>query len=242
MDAADWYRTETIAPGVTRITEPFVHPYFSANFYHVAGRDRDLVFDTGMGIMPLAGQLPLTDGKPVLAVASHIHVDHVGALHEFDDRAGPAAEARHFATMDDAATLADRYRRLDKPLIQLPNPEWLVSAYRIRPAPLGRVLAEADTIDLGDRAYTVLHLPGHSPGCIALLDQRDGVMFSGDAIYDDELLDELPGSDRIVYRDTMRRLLHDVDISIGYGGHGPSFGRQRMRAMARAYLERTGGV
>lgn len=242
MDAADWYRTETIAPGVTRITEPFVHPYFSANFYHVAGRDRDLVFDTGMGILPLTGQLPLTDGRPVLAVASHIHVDHVGALHEFADRAGPAAEAQHFATMDDAATLAHRYRRLDKPLIELPNPEWSVETYRILPAPLGRELKEGDRIDLGDRAFTVLHLPGHSPGCMALLDERDGMLFSGDAIYDDELLDELPGSDRTTYRATMRRLLGDVDIAIGHGGHGPSFDLARMRQIARGYLERTGGA
>ena len=42
-----------------------------------------------------------------------------------------------------------------------------------------------DIIDLGDRRFRVVHLPGHSPDSIGLLDEHDGLFFSGDAIYDD---------------------------------------------------------
>lgn len=63
----------------------------------------------------------------------------------------------------------------------------------------------------------MLHLPGHSPDSIALLDEEDGLFFSGDAI-DDQLLDDLPDSDRDAYRRTMQRLL-DLPIRIGLGGH-----------------------
>ncbi|WP_204279957.1 hypothetical protein, partial [Serratia marcescens] len=66
-------------------------------------------------------------------------------------------------------------------------------------------------------------------------DEHDGLFFSGDAIYDDTLLDDLPDSDRAAYRHTMRRLL-ELPISTGHGGHGPSFDRDRMRAIAQAYL------
>ena len=83
-------------------------------------------------------------------------------------------------------------------------------------------------------------LPGHSP-CVALLDEASGVFFAGDAIYDDELLDDMECSDRVAYRATMRRLLDEIEISKGYGGHGPSFDQARMHEIARGYLERTGG-
>ena len=66
----------------------------------------------------------------------------------------------------------------------------------IQPAPLTMLLGEGDLVDLGDRRFRVLHLPGHSPDSIGLLDERDGLFFSGDAIYDDTLIDDLPDSDR----------------------------------------------
>jgi glyoxylase-like metal-dependent hydrolase (beta-lactamase superfamily II) len=86
----------------------------------------------------------------------------------------------------------------------------------------------------------VLHLPGHSPDSIALFDEADGLFFSGDAIYDDTLIDDLPDSDRSAYRRTMLRLL-DLPIRTGHGGHGPSFDGKRMREIASTYLDRHGG-
>ena len=46
--------------GVTRITEPFGDRYFSANLYFLHGRDRDLLVDADMGIVPLRPVLPLS--------------------------------------------------------------------------------------------------------------------------------------------------------------------------------------
>jgi len=85
----------------------------------------------------------------------------------------------------------------------------------------------------------VLELPGHSP-CIALFDARDGMLFSGDAIYDDRLLDDMPCSDIDAYRRTMRRLIDDIDPRIVYGGHGEPFDGNRMREIAKTYLRSRG--
>ena len=35
--------------GVTLIHEPWIKPFFRCNIWHVRGRDRDLLFDTGLG-------------------------------------------------------------------------------------------------------------------------------------------------------------------------------------------------
>lgn len=231
-----WFSRTSIDANLVAYTEPFLNAYFRANFYHLKGRDLDLVVDAGMGLAPLAPLLDLTPGKPVLAVATHIHADHVGSLHEFANRAGPRAEAEAFATMDDRWTFADEFRALAEPVTRLPAAGWKAEDYRIEPAPLTRVLGEGDRIDTGDRSFAVLGLPGHSFGSIGLYDERDGLLFSGDAVYDDTLIDNMWCSSREDYRATMRRLL-DLPVRIVHGGHGGSFGETRLREIAREYLD-----
>ena len=43
---------------------------------------------------------------------------------------------------------------------------------------------EGDIIDLGERSLEIIHLPGHTPGSIALLDRKNRVLVSGDPIQD----------------------------------------------------------
>lgn len=232
---AAWFSKRVLEAGVDVITEPFVDPYFSANMYLVRGRDADLLVDTGMGIELLKPVLDLPAGKPLIAVATHIHIDHVGSLHEFDLRAGPAWSATSFETMPDAKTYAHEYRALAEPVTKLPHDGWRIEDYRLRPAPLTQILEDGDRIDLGNRTFRVLHLPGHAPDQIGLFDEIDGLFFSGDAIYDDELLDEMPDSDPMRYRDTMGRII-ELPARLVLGGHGTEFGRDRMIEIARDYL------
>jgi glyoxylase-like metal-dependent hydrolase (beta-lactamase superfamily II) len=82
-----------------------------------------------------------------------------------------------------------------------------------------------------------MHLPGHSPGSIGLWERTTGTLFSGDAIYDGPLLDELPESNIAHYLATMERLI-DLPARVVHAGHDPSFGGERLRALARAYIER----
>lgn len=227
----------SLGANLVAYTEPFLNDYFRANFYHLKGRDLDLIVDAGMGLAPLTRELDLTPGKPVLAVATHIHADHVGSLFEFAERAGPLAEADAFATMPDRFTFADEFRALPEPVSMLPAAGWRAEDYRIEPAPLTRMLAEGDRIETGDRLFTVLALPGHSFGCIGLYDERDGMLFSGDAIYEGGLIDDMWCSSREYYRATMRRLI-ELPVRIVHAGHGASLGEGQMREIAREYLER----
>jgi glyoxylase-like metal-dependent hydrolase (beta-lactamase superfamily II) len=230
-----WFQSRRLAPGVCVTLEPAVASMFRATMVTVSGRDRDLQFDFGCGVMPLRPALPLT-ARPVIAVASHAHVDHIGGLHEFDDRLGHAAEAAGFAGLPGIETFAAEFRGWPD-VVTPPPPRWTVGDWQLRPAPLTRMLAEGDRIDLGDRVFTVLHLPGHSPGGIGLLDEADGLFLSGDAIYDDDILDDLPGASVPDYVATMERLRH-LDCRLIIGGHGPEMSRARMVAVAEAYLAR----
>ncbi len=44
---------------------------------------------------------------------------------------------------------------------------------------------EGDVIDLGNRPLEIIHLPGHTPGSIAVLDRDHRALFSGDPIQED---------------------------------------------------------
>jgi glyoxylase-like metal-dependent hydrolase (beta-lactamase superfamily II) len=121
----------------------------------------------------------------------------------------------------------------------LPRTGFSLSQFACPAAPATRLVQEGDLIDLGDRVFEVMHLPGHSPGSIGLWEARSETLFSGDAIYDGPLLDEIPGSDIPVYLDTMRRLQR-LPARVVHGGHDPSFDGERLRLLARQYLERRG--
>lgn len=238
--AGHWFLTQEIAPGVHLTVEPAVHDFFRANLYTVPGRDRDLQVDFGVGVAPLAATLPLT-GRPVLAVATHAHVDHVGGFHEFATRAGHAAEAATFVTMDEPGTLASWFGkdRAGPSLAHLPAPGFRLADWTLRPAPLTETLSEGDVIDLGDRRLTVLHLPGHSPGSIGLLDEVAGLLIAGDAIYPGGLVDDTPGADIPAYLATMDRLRR-LDCARVLGGHGDPMTRPQMQAIAEGYLRARG--
>ncbi|MCU1389409.1 MAG: 4-pyridoxolactonase, partial [Ilumatobacteraceae bacterium] len=188
---------------------------------------------------------------PVTAVATHGHDDHIGNHHEFADCIAHPLEAAlledpplHTLDPDEAwgGDGVDDLRRMGYPMVEpylvtaLPA-GFVAETYRQRAARVTRHIDEGDVVDIGDRHFEVLHLPGHSPGSIGLWETATGTLFSGDAIYDGPLLDELPESDIADYCRTMERLL-TLPVTVVHGGHDPSFGRDRLRELARAYLAR----
>ncbi len=251
--ATRWFDLERLADGLTRLWEPHVIRVMQCNIWHVQGRDRDLVIDTGMGVASLTQAAAEIFDKPLTAVATHAHLDHVGSLHEFSDRIVHAAEAAQLTRQSDnfsmlredhpvefiAGLLRAGYEVDSSFITALPHATFDVRRFSIPPAPATRVVKEGDVIDLGNRVFEVLHLPGHSPGSIGLWEAATGILFSGDAIYDGPLLDELPGSDIAAYLATMRRL-ERLPVRIVHAGHDPSFDGNRLRQLARAYLDRRG--
>jgi glyoxylase-like metal-dependent hydrolase (beta-lactamase superfamily II) len=183
-----------------------------------------------------------------MAVATHVHGDHVGGLHEFEDRAVHIAEAAELAEPGivclDATlygeTVLDPYRRAgydipDLLIDAIPRGGVEDAVLERDPAPPTRVLAEGDILDLGNRSFEVLHLPGHSPGSIGLWEASTGILFSGDAVYDGPLLDEIEGADTDAYVETMERV-RQLPVDVVHGGHEPSFGRARLVALCDAFL------
>jgi glyoxylase-like metal-dependent hydrolase (beta-lactamase superfamily II) len=240
--AESWYEARTLDDGVTHIWEPHIKPFYRCNMWHVRGRGRDLLIDSGMGVVSLRQQVTILTERPILAVASHTHFDHIGAHHEFAERAVHRAEADILAEPRGDRTLADKYVRdaADSDLFTaLPPPPYQSDGYLVAGAPATRLLADGDVLDLGDRHLEVLHLPGHSPGGIALWEAVTGILFSGDTVYDGPLIDDAYHSDIEDYIRSMERL-RALPVRIVHGGHFASFGRERLIALIDSYVKERG--
>jgi glyoxylase-like metal-dependent hydrolase (beta-lactamase superfamily II) len=233
-----WFETTRLGDDVTHIYEPFIKAFYRCNIWHVRGGERDMLVDSGMGVVSLREEVPLVSERSCVAVASHTHFDHIGGHHEFAERLVHAEEAALLAAPTREATLADPYVT-DDIFTALPPAPYSSTEYRVRAAPATRTVADGDEIDLGKRRFEVIHTPGHSPGEIMLWEKASGILFSGDTVYDGPLIDDAYHSDVAAYVATMNRIL-DLPLRVVHGGHFPSFDGKRYRALIRAYLEEKG--
>ena len=238
--ARRWYERKDFSDGITLLHERHVHPDLRCNIWHVRGRDRDLLVDSGLGVRPLRRELPSVTGHDILAVASHTHFDHIGNHHEFEHRLCHPAEAEVLARPTGENTVWREFRAMMDPasaLDALPEAGFDFADYTVRPAPPTRLIDEGDELDLGDRLFRVFHMPGHSPGSVCLFEPATATLFSGDVLYDGELLDNLLHSDPDRYAETLARL-REFPATTWHCGHFASFGRQRALELIDAYLER----
>lgn len=239
ITADAWYRTQKIDDDITHIEEPYIKPFYRCNIWHVRGRASDMLVDSGMGVVSLRAQVAQLSERPLLAVASHTHFDHIGCHHEFSERAVHADEAELMASPGRKEVLIDPYVS-DDIFTALPPGNYSSAAYAVEPAPATRILADGDAIDLGDRRFEVLHTPGHSPGSIMLFERESGVLLSGDTVYDGPLIDDAWHSDLDQYLASMKRIL-DLPVRVVHGGHFPSFDGRRYRELIREFLESKAG-
>ena len=243
--AHPWFHADDAGGGITRLWEPHIDELLVSNVWHVPGRDADLVVDFANGVGPLRPAIDaLIEGRPVIAVATHGHFDHVGGLHEFEDRR---------VHRDDAAmTRAPfplRLQRADFPegteemyaYYGFPVPEVIIDAMPsaafdvdgwVSPgAEPTMLLEDGDTIDFGDRRFVVVHTPGHTDGSVCLFEERSGTLFSGDALYVDA---KLSWDDPSAAAASLLRL-RELPVTVAHAGHERSFdGDELRRAVDRA--------
>ena len=245
--AERWFEVTSVGDGVTLVTEPRATPFIWSNIWHVRGRDRDLLVDSGNGIGRLRPVIEdLSTGREVIAVATHSHFDHIGGLHEFDARWVHRADAPGVEVVSEPLRLLGRdlssafvrdmafygYEPPEVLVDAVPFAGFDVGAFVTQPAKVDRLLDEGDDVYLGDRGFRVLHVPGHTPGSIALWDEGNGVLFTGDTVYAD---DPVHAEDRDAFAHSLERL-QALPVEVVHAGHNRSLGRQELRASIDALL------
>ena len=150
--------------------------------YLVIGEDVAALVDTGNGIDDIKGVVEELTDLPVIVVNTHAHFDHTGGNWAFDD-----------VTLYDHPFARERIKGrpheeignfLGKGMVWKPLPKdidpntWYTKPYRVT-----NWMKEGDKIDLGGKELEVIHTPGHTPDSVSLLEDREGLLFTGDIFY-----------------------------------------------------------
>jgi glyoxylase-like metal-dependent hydrolase (beta-lactamase superfamily II) len=93
------------------------------------------------------------------------------------------------------------------------------------------VLNDGDTVG----EFTVIHTPGHTPGCICLYSEKDRVLISGDTVFADGYFGryDFPGGSRTELARSLDRLA-TLDVMGLYAGHGEPTEEDGGRCIAAA--------
>lgn len=147
--------------------------------------------------------------KPVMAVNTHGHVDHMLGV----------------------ASIKDIY---GIPFALHPEDRFLVDSAAVHGAMYGFKVERVPTVDIeladggevvfGNTKLQVIHTPGHTPGHVCLYEPQEKILFSGDTIFRESIgRTDLPGGNYgWIMRSIIDRLLPLGEEVAMYPGHGQS--------------------
>jgi glyoxylase-like metal-dependent hydrolase (beta-lactamase superfamily II) len=203
VSAADpWFEVYKIRSGVFAIYEP--HQAEEVISYLIVGGNRAVLFDTGMGISNIQAVVAGLTKLPVSVVNSHTHNDHVGDNWRFSDIYGMDTD---FTRANARGSKEDAQAELAPEEICGALPAGFdAKAYATKPFHITHWLHDGDEIDLGARTLKIIGTPGHTPDAVALLDRKNGLLFTGDSFYAGPIYLYRPETDLDAYEASMKKL------------------------------------
>lgn len=181
---------------------------FQSNCYLV-GPSSDglvLVVDPGSDGATISAALGDTGGELAGILLTHAHLDHIGAV----------AELR--ASFDVPVYL----HPADRPLYDRASEQAAAFGLSVdAPPPPDRDLAHGDRLTFGDLTLDVRHAPGHSPGGVVFVGDREALV--GDCVFAGSIgRTDLPGGDtRTLLQSIRAQILTLPPDTILHPGHGP---------------------
>ncbi|MGN0629472.1 MAG: MBL fold metallo-hydrolase [Oscillospiraceae bacterium] len=197
----DWFTVDKIDDSTYVISE-YRH-WEETHCYLLNGVERSLLIDTGLGICNIYDEVAKLTDKPVAAVATHIHWDHIGGHKYFSDFYAHENELDWLNGKFPLPLEAVKNMVMDR----CDHPEgYDVNGYELFQGTPTRVLKDGDKIDLGGRILEVIHTPGHSPGHMCFWEEKRGYLFTGDLVYKDTLLAYYPSTDPEAYLSSLEKI------------------------------------
>lgn len=208
-----------IIPGVHDIDLGLVHAYLYQEADRLTLIDTGLAASTAKIVDAIEGTgRKIGDLKQI--IVTHYHPDHTGSLAELVERSGARVLAHTLDapvvrgdTAEAPPDLSDDERRVQAAIAKNVPPA--------RPCPVDEELADGDLIDFAGGAE-VVHVPGHTPGSVAVYVPAKRALFTGDAasrMPDGQVIAGVFNIDREQTRRSFRRLA-GLDFEAVFFGHG----------------------
>ncbi len=166
-----------------------------------------MVIDPGGDAEKIIGLLNREKITVTAIVNTHGHADHIGG----NDELKAATGAPILIHGDDAKMLVSAQGNLS---MYIGNNLICQAA--------DRLLADGDTIDIGEMKFQVLHTPGHTLGGICIYGNE--VVFSGDTLFEQSIgRTDFPGGSHRQLLESIKTKLFVLEAdTVVLPGHGPS--------------------
>lgn len=141
-------------------------------------------------------------------INTHLHVDHAVGDEWVSDKYGVPVEAHPEEKML-GLILPQQAQRFGLKGID-------------RKVEIDKTLQDGDKVKIGEDYLDVLHVPGHSPGSIALYSPSSGFVISGDTLFQGSIgRTDLPGGDhKTLINAIQTKLMALPDDTLVLSGHG----------------------
>jgi len=241
-----WFEVYRVAANTYAIYEP--HQSEEVISYLILGKQKAILFDTGMGISDIRAVVDelmkkggINPPLHLIVLNSHTHNDHVGGNWEFDTIYSMDTD---FSRQNAKGSLADAQAEIAPGEIcgSLPT-NFDPAAYRTHPWHISRYIHDGETIELGGRVIEVLATPGHTPDAISLFDRAGGLLFTGDTYYPAPIWLYRPETDFDAYAKSTERLAKlEPQVRLVLGAHNvPVAPPAVLPELVRAFAELRAG-
>lgn len=190
----DWFTINEIDKDTYVISE-YRH-WEETHCYLLNDTKRSLLIDTGLGICNISEVISELTDKPVTAIATHIHWDHIGGHKYYPDFYAHEAELDWLNGGFPQPLETIKEYVVDR--CELPT-DFQINEYKFFQGKPTKILHGGEHIDLGGRMVAVIHTPGHAPGHMCFWEANTGYLFTGDLVYKDTLTAWFPSTDPKAY-------------------------------------------
>jgi glyoxylase-like metal-dependent hydrolase (beta-lactamase superfamily II) len=167
-------------------------------------------------------------------IMTHTHLDHIGCLAEIQKQL-PWAELWVHRSEADLLEEGDERAVYGMDMFK----SFCQEHFSLKPGAftfqVHRKLDGGETLDLGETAWEVLHIPGHSMGSIGLYHRPMKILIAGDVVYADYAIGrfDLYGADASELKKSLTKLA-ELEVDILLPGHN-----QIVRGLPKGYVLKT---
>jgi glyoxylase-like metal-dependent hydrolase (beta-lactamase superfamily II) len=165
------------------------------------------IIDPGDNADEIIGIIEKEGLKPKFIINTHAHFDHIGGVKAIQD-----------------------YFKIDfilhkEDLFLVENASEQATTFGLKPIlkpEVNKYVNNGEKITLGNKSITVIHTPGHSPGCVCYY--LDNNVFVGDTLFAGSIgRTDLPGGSYDTLINSIKEKLFPLGgNTVVYPGHGPS--------------------
>lgn len=192
------------------IIQPFPSGPFETNAYVVgclASRKAAIIDPAPESSKKIITFLSKENLIPQMILLTHSHWDHIA----------------------DASVLKQKFQiplyvhPLDAGNVKEPGSDGLPLWIAIASETPDKMLSEEDIIRLGSLEFAVIHTPGHTPGGVCFYNASNGILFSGDTLFQGSIGNlSFPTASPEAMWKSLKKLAKLKPDTLVYPGHGPS--------------------